>query len=212
MDENAVRTYLLTHPDFARSWFKENIGKETLEEWIDMDTVVPLPNVGTTSSLELKVSNSAEAFASDAFKSLMAEGRRRRESVRIDHTKRSKQKLALSEKELLLELIRDVATELDVNVLCYKILSNVSLLTKSDRGSLFLASGTKEKGFLVSKLFDVSAQSTIEESLTTGDKEIIIPFGRGIAGSVAERKKPINIKDCYKVRNLLIVTFNEHSY
>jgi cGMP-specific 3',5'-cyclic phosphodiesterase, invertebrate len=55
-----------------------------------------------------------------------------------------------------MELIRDVANELDIDVLCHKILVNVGLLTCADRGSLFLAKGTETNRYLVAKLFDVT--------------------------------------------------------
>lgn len=55
-----------------------------------------------------------------------------------------------------MELVRDVANELDINVLCHKILVNVGLLTHADRGSLFLVKGDGENRVLVAKLFDVT--------------------------------------------------------
>lgn len=58
-----------------------------------------------------------------------------------------------------MELIRDVATELDIDVLCHKILINVCLLTYADRGSLFLARGPPDKRYLVAKLFDVTVDT-----------------------------------------------------
>lgn len=61
-----------------------------------------------------------------------------------------------------MELIKDVANELDIDVLCHKILVNVGLLTHADRGSLFLVKGnTAQNRCLVAKLFDVT-QSTGE--------------------------------------------------
>lgn len=62
----------------------------------------------------------------------------------------------LNEAELFMELIRDVANELDIDVLCHKILVNVGLLTHADRGSLFLAKGPATNRYLVAKLFDVT--------------------------------------------------------
>lgn len=62
----------------------------------------------------------------------------------------------LDEGELFMELIRDISNELDINVLCHKILVNVCLLTHADRGSLFLAKGTSKNRYLVAKLFDVN--------------------------------------------------------
>lgn len=55
-----------------------------------------------------------------------------------------------------MELIRDISNELDINVLCHKILVNVCLLTHADRGSLFLTKGTSKNRYLVAKLFDVN--------------------------------------------------------
>lgn len=63
---------------------------------------------------------------------------------------------SLDEGELFMELIRDIANELDINVLCHKILVNVGLLTHADRGSLFLANGPPNNRHLVAKLFDVT--------------------------------------------------------
>lgn len=65
----------------------------------------------------------------------------------------------LDEGELFMELVRDVANELDINVLCHKILVNVNLLTQADRGSLFLVKGPPHKKHLVAKLFDVTPET-----------------------------------------------------
>lgn len=62
----------------------------------------------------------------------------------------------LDEGELFMELIRDIANELDIDILCHKILVNVELLTHADRGSLFLAKGPPNNRYLISKLFDVT--------------------------------------------------------
>lgn len=68
----------------------------------------------------------------------------------------SKRLAELDESELFMELIRDVANELDIDVLCHKILVNVGLLTHADRGSLFLTKTNQNERFLVAKLFDVT--------------------------------------------------------
>ncbi|RUS86057.1 hypothetical protein EGW08_006211, partial [Elysia chlorotica] len=103
----------------------------------------------------------------------------------------------MSEEELFMELIRDISSELDVTVLCHKILQNVSILTNSDRGSLFLVRGSRDSKFLVSKLFDVTESSTLEQSVHTVANEIVVPFGVGIAGNVAQSGEAININDVY---------------
>lgn len=71
----------------------------------------------------------------------------------------------LDEGELFMELIKDVANELDIDVLCHKILVNVGLLTHADRGSLFLVKGnTAQSRYLVAKLFDVTQDTGKRES------------------------------------------------
>ncbi|CAG9817476.1 unnamed protein product [Phaedon cochleariae] len=106
---------------------------------------------------------------------------------------------SLEESELFMELIRDVANELDIDVLCYKILKNVSILTHADRGSLFLARKTAGENYLLAKLFDVRHDTSFEEAIKLSRSEDLrIPFGVGIAGKVAQTKKLINIKDAYK--------------
>lgn len=110
--------------------------------------------------------------------------------------------MLFQESELFMELIRDVANELDIDVLCYKILKNVSILTHADRGSLFLAKNSGERRYLVAKLFDLRHNTSFEEAIKLArSEEIKIPFGVGIAGTVAQNKTLINIKDAYKVSN-----------
>ncbi|OQV25950.1 cGMP-specific 3',5'-cyclic phosphodiesterase [Hypsibius exemplaris] len=104
---------------------------------------------------------------------------------------------ALDENELFMELIRDVANELDMEILCFKVMTNVVTLVGADRGSLFLTRKEGGQKLLVSKLFDVTAESTAAEIMKSKEMEVIVPFGRGIAGSVAETKQSINIKDAY---------------
>ncbi|XP_031641164.1 cGMP-specific 3',5'-cyclic phosphodiesterase [Contarinia nasturtii] len=124
---------------------------------------------------------------------------KRSSSSRVSLT--SRQYLAnLDEGELFMELIRDISNELDINVLCHKILVNVCLLTHADRGSLFLAKGTNKNRYLVAKLFDVN-QDTVLDEATVGKasgEEIVIPFGVGIAGTVAQTKTIVNIKNAYE--------------
>ncbi|CRK92094.1 CLUMA_CG005663, isoform A [Clunio marinus] len=106
----------------------------------------------------------------------------------------------LDEGELFMELIKDVANELDIDVLCHKILVNVGLLTHADRGSLFLVKGGNSNSrYLVAKLFDVTQDTALDDAIRLAkSEELIIPFGVGIAGHVAETKEILNIKDAYK--------------
>jgi cGMP-specific 3',5'-cyclic phosphodiesterase len=80
-----------------------------------------------------------------------------------------------------MQLISDITNELDIDTLCHKILVNVSILTKSDRGSLFLAKGSRDDRYLVAKLFDVAPDSLLEDALTAAEqysKIPPIPFGK----------------------------------
>ncbi|XP_021693393.1 cGMP-specific 3',5'-cyclic phosphodiesterase isoform X1 [Aedes aegypti] len=105
----------------------------------------------------------------------------------------------LDEGDLFMELIRDVANELDIDVLCHKILVNVSLLTHADRGSLFLVKGPPSGKYLVAKLFDVTQNTPLDEAVRRAKQdELILPFGVGIAGTVAQTNETINIKEAYK--------------
>lgn len=45
----------------------------------------------------------------------------------------------LDQNDRLIELILDISNELNINILCHKILRNVGLLTQADRCSIFLA-------------------------------------------------------------------------
>ncbi|CAH0777386.1 unnamed protein product [Bemisia tabaci] len=98
-----------------------------------------------------------------------------------------------------MELIKDVSNELDLDVLCHKILVNVSLLTHADRGSLFLARGLPDNRYLIAKLFDVTVNTKLEEAVEKAKaEEIRIPFGVGVAGSAALCKQVVNISHAYE--------------
>ena len=104
------------------------------------------------------------------------------------------------------ELVIDICNDLDVTSLCYKILQNLSILLNADRCSLFLVQGkgTNEKS-LVSKLFDVSSDSTYEE-ICDREEEIRVPWGTGIIGYVAQTGEAVNIPDAYQVRLVISYT------
>lgn len=99
---------------------------------------------------------------------------------------------------LFMELLRDVISpNFDINVLSHKILVSVMLLVNADRSSLFLSD--EGQNILVSQLFDVTVDSDVEDAKHDDSEAIKIPFGKGIAGHVAETRKPINIPDAYQV-------------
>ena len=65
------------------------------------------------------------------------------------------------------------------------------------RCSLFIVQGEvgTDSHCLVSDLFDVNINSTVEEM--SKKTEIRIPWGSGIVGHVASSGKSVNISDCY---------------
>jgi dual 3',5'-cyclic-AMP and -GMP phosphodiesterase 11 len=67
----------------------------------------------------------------------------------------------------------------------------------NSRCSLFIVQGEvgTDSHCLVSDLFDVNVNSTVEEM--NKKTEIRIPWGSGIVGYVASSGKSVNITDCY---------------
>ncbi|CAH1793418.1 unnamed protein product, partial [Owenia fusiformis] len=104
---------------------------------------------------------------------------------------------ALDERELIFELVIDICNDLEVTSLCYKILQNVGFIVNADRCSLFLVQKVGGERFLVSKLFDVSTESTLEGCVDKTE-EIRIPWGMGIVGHVAKTGERVNIPDAYQ--------------
>ena len=189
LKDEDVEQFLVTNTEFLENWIKKHGTTDLLDriKKINLDEKKP------------KFSQSARnSITSNMFKNYVDGMVLRKKAKQISR----QALLAMGETEMFMELIRDIASELDVNVLCHKILRNVSVLTGSDRGSLFLVRGSKENKFLVSKLFDVTENSTLEESLHTEETEIKVPFGRGIAGTVALTKDTIIIKEAYEVINI----------
>lgn len=185
LNEETVAKYLARKPNFVKKWFKENATNDLLDECIrlkEQNDYLSKPRASVTHEMfnNIVQGNSPHRPQSSNGNQM------------VDYLK-------LNEHELFFELIRDVANELNVDVLCHKILINVLILTNSDRGSLFLARGPKDSRYLVSKLFDVTAGSTLEQSLHREDQQIVIPFGKGIAGHVALTRQCINIPDAYEV-------------
>lgn len=212
LTEEQVTEYLRNHPEFLLNWLGENSSTELVDVFGRLardrcvDSSVPDTSVGTCrsdtrSSLPNFTQVSRNSITSSIFRRYVDGDRTRKTSLRKDRNSLR----TMSEDELFMELIRDIASELDVNLLCHKILQNVSLLTNSDRSSLFLVRGSREGKYLVSKLFDVTVTSTLEDSQ---NNEIKVPFGKGIVGIVAQTGVAINIKDAYAVSRLLTASYS----
>lgn len=193
-----VEQFLDKNEDFAKSYFERKATSSMVDQWMVSRSHRP----GARGAMEVKresvvKSNRTKSLMGSVTDLKLKTGLGKVEGGGKNFTASDLE--SMDEKELFMELIRDIANELDINRLSHKILVNVSILTKADRCSLFLVRGKKEHKELVSKLFDVTAKSTLEEALRSEEDEISVPFGVGIAGAAAEAGESINIKDAYSV-------------
>ncbi|XP_072025377.1 cGMP-specific 3',5'-cyclic phosphodiesterase-like [Amphiura filiformis] len=214
VSRNDVEKWLESHPDDATNIFTAKATPDMVDQWLAKRSRKSLHDIGWASGSS-PTADTGEKGSHHMLQSLRNVGHsfagaggslRNLLSNRKVHRHNKSTLRQIDEKELFMELIRDVADELDLNNLCHKILSNVSILTNADRCSLFLVrhvrghAGDKLERILVSKLFDVTASSTVEDALHSQGEEIKIPFGKGICGHVALTKESVNIKNAYEVR------------
>lgn len=204
LSKDLVEKYLDDHQDFTKSYFERKATSSMVDNWMSSRSHRPgsramevnhVKRDSVRSHVMLKKDNN---FTNGRLNSIFgSEGDERKMSV---PRRRRKSKLGeLDEKELFMELIRDIANELDINMLSHKILVNVSILTNADRCSLFLVRGSRDNKVLVSKLFDVTSESTVDQAIRSEEDEICVPLGVGIAGHAAATGESINIKDAYSV-------------
>ncbi|XP_071545340.1 cGMP-specific 3',5'-cyclic phosphodiesterase isoform X2 [Panulirus ornatus] len=200
--EEQVEAYLDRHPHVVERWLRERTpmaafrnlrgGRSLLQtdqlgrSWDSENRETP-PS-GTPTDNQHLVANYTYPSRRNSISSWLS-----------PKSKKSKKVERLTEPELFMELIRDISTELDIDTLCHKILVNVGHLTHADRASLFLAQGPRHNRCLVAKLFDVTVDTVLEDALSNAaEKEILLPWGVGIVGHVANTKEIINIKDAYQ--------------
>uniref|UniRef100_A0A1Y1MPH6 Phosphodiesterase n=1 Tax=Photinus pyralis TaxID=7054 RepID=A0A1Y1MPH6_PHOPY len=177
-------SWLEENQDLLETWLREHASAELLQRVQQAVT----PNVSSTRRTSI---------TSDLFQLWLAASPAKSDH-QPQHVRPRRNLDSLDDSEIFMELIRDVANELDIDVLCHKIFVNVCLLTNADRGSLFLAKGPTSDRYLDAKLFDVRHDTTYEEAINqVRSEEYRIPFGVGIAGTVAQTKTLINIKDAY---------------
>uniref|UniRef100_H2YVD3 Phosphodiesterase n=1 Tax=Ciona savignyi TaxID=51511 RepID=H2YVD3_CIOSA len=114
-----------------------------------------------------------------------------------DHDVNVEDAPVIDERDMIMDLVIDIASDLDVTSVSHRILQNVSILVDADRCSLFLMRERDGEKFLVSRLFNVSKESTLEDNVVVKD-EIKMKLGQGIAGMVALTGTTLNIPDAYK--------------
>ncbi|CAG7819891.1 unnamed protein product [Allacma fusca] len=99
----------------------------------------------------------------------------------------------LDERTFFLDVVKDIANDLDLKSLTKKITENMAILLDAEAASLFLVQGPKGKQSLVSKVFDVPCGANILPS-HSDDNAVQVPWGRGILGWVAEVGETVNLQ------------------
>jgi len=104
------------------------------------------------------------SITSDRFQSWLSSSspkssNRRMTERRFTNPEDSSNLRSLDENALFIELVKDISNELDIDILCHKILVNVGYLAKAQRCTLHLARGPSEQRYLVPKLLDVTSES-----------------------------------------------------
>ena len=205
-DEDVVKEWLDKHEHFTKSYIENYLfinptyARFLTQKLSDEDQLPYISNdIKTTYSLTLpytpKLNRSKSLVPTKSSPSLPL--------VQPSPKKLTSSELRkLNQQEMFMELLRDVVSSAnnDVNRLSHKILVNILLLTNADRSSLFLVEGPPENPILVSRLFDVTEHSTLEEVVHTDSDALRIPMGVGIVGAVAESGTKINIVDAYQVK------------
>lgn len=180
--ECIVENWLFSHPQYAKSLYKK------YGHFLGMEAITPLSSASKSGRKSLRHYISAP-------------------SVTPHQRKKNRKPMSelrkLEKQQLFVELLKDVvSTEVDINHLGHKILLNILFITNADRSSLFLVEGTGEDQILVSRLFDVTENTTAADAIHDDADAIKMAVGVGIAGTVAKTGEPINVKNAYEVPNL----------
>jgi len=212
-NEKEVTEFLKNNPEFTKDYFLTHASPKLVETWVmHRSRKLSVPGVSRVNKISRSctdivlrplTANSNTRLnkylgSSSGLNNPDDDGNKKKPDPK-PRKKTFAELSELNEKDLFMELIRDIAYELDVDSLSHKILVNVSILTKCDRSSLFLCKGHKNRKYLISRLFDVTAESSVEEAVKPDEEAIRIPFGVGIAGNAASTGEMINIEDAYQV-------------
>lgn len=204
--EETVKEWLKANPEFLKQYLKDHQNSHLLEAGGAVKGTPGPPQTGLlelpTFGVPLKMGGGKKTGGGCL--RVISESRLQVHSPKLVsegelHKKSASELRKMPKSEMLMELVRDIAHDLDVNSLSHKILVNVNVITYADRSSLFLVEGDDKNTLLVSRLFDVTEGSTVQDALHTEEEAIKIPFGKGIIGHAAQTGKPINIKDVYEV-------------
>ena len=228
-----MEKWLDSHPEFVHDYFARKAKKSMVDGWLLSHALAHSPSLQLPTDNNSSSSNSRNNSGTNTpVRKISAQEFDRGDTLdpiisTVDGTptflgpststqslsskchRRSRSELkALDEKELMYELVIDICNDLDVTSLCHKILQNVCVLLNADRCSLFLVHGREsEERYLAPKLFDVSADTTLQEVSENRGISIKIPLGTGIIGYVAQTGEPQNIPDAYEVRVFLFFLY-----
>ncbi|XP_035701980.1 dual 3',5'-cyclic-AMP and -GMP phosphodiesterase 11A [Folsomia candida] len=99
------------------------------------------------------------------------------------------------DRAFFLDIVKDIANDLDLRSLTKKIIENVTILLDAESASFFILQGPRGKQTLVSKVWDVPIGSPWTPSAMELDGvEVGMGAGHGILGWVAERGEPVNLE------------------
>lgn len=210
-----VGNYLKNNPAFLSDFIVKNVPLKTLQEWrkeketgktkegLVSSAVKTIQRHSKTQVLpDLAVAEVGQRKTISDLKDFIEDpGKKESRQLQLQRKKTIEELTPMQQEDLFFELIIDIANELAADALCNKILSNVAMLTGSDRCSLFLVRvNSRGEQFLESKLFESSDPAgRICTPMQEGGISVQIPFGKGIAGLVAQSKQPINVLDAHKV-------------
>ena len=113
LSEEVIAKYLLRRPNFVKRWFKENASNDLITDCIRLKEQNEYLNKPRASVTHEMFNNIVQGHRTTRVSSS--------KRLPIDYTN-------LNENELFFELIRDIANELNVDIVCHKILTNVSIL------------------------------------------------------------------------------------
>jgi phosphoserine phosphatase RsbU/P len=82
----------------------------------------------------------------------------------------------------ILEVTRELARPLDLNTMLYHVIDAARAVLQADRGTVFLYNAGKNE---------------LYSTVATGVADLRFPAGRGIVGECAEKRRLINVPDCY---------------
>lgn len=208
-----IERWLDEHPDFVNSYFSRKVGRTLLSlsrprpRTTSKDGTPPTSGASTpvrkisASDLDTSMRGVVRPIVNvvDGQTSFLSPDREHYMKSKRSSLRKSREELSrLDEAELMMELVKDIAEDLELRSLCHKILQNVSILVNGDRCSMFLVQGSVDgPRHLVSTVFDVNAESKVED--LDHLEEIRIPWGTGIVGYVAEKGETVNIANAYEV-------------